>query len=108
MNQLPSGCRVTEPVQVARSSNAGESLRTSASRIRDQFVRSVETAWPIDARWCRASGWPSARETERKNRCLLRPSAANQKSQTQPTGRESSCSHDHSRLLQVVEVIDHS
>ena len=41
---------ITEPVQVARSSGAGTSDRTSASVTRVQQVRSDEIAWPTEAR----------------------------------------------------------
>ena len=49
----PPGGRTTQPVQIARSSGAGASAATSASARSVHRRRSVETAWPSEARRCR-------------------------------------------------------
>ena len=81
--------RTTEPVQIARSSNAGPRRRGQrVRRPRPSRRGRRDTACPTTACQCRSSG-SRARGAFRKNRWYRSPSSASQKSHTQDDARRS-------------------
>src|SRR5450759_5740544 len=92
MYQEPPSPRTTDPVHVARSSNAGSVLGARASLTTCQVVRSVETACPTRVFQCRRPGSP-VRGALRKNTWYSVSVSTSQKSQLQWVARDSTIRH---------------